>query len=71
MIKQKNPDTIRDTVNMGGKHLHPFSIPFPIPFSHFPDKTKTDDSKREYGTGRYNSCSFSSLPASSLFNPRT
>jgi hypothetical protein len=53
------PGTIRDTVNTGGKHFQPFSDPFPdipipvpVPFSNFPGKTKTNGSKREYGTGR-------------------
>jgi hypothetical protein len=58
-IKREIPGRIWDNVNTGGKHLKPFSVPFPyipipvsVPFSHFPDKTKTDGSKWEYGTGR-------------------
>jgi hypothetical protein len=54
----KIPGIIRDTVNTGGKHSQPFSDPFPdipipvpVPFSYFPEKTKTNGSKREYGMG--------------------
>jgi hypothetical protein len=58
-VKREIPGRIWDTVNTGGKHLQPFSVPFPdipimvpVPFSYFPDKTKTDGFKWEYGMGR-------------------
>jgi hypothetical protein len=50
---------------MGGKHLYLFALLFldrPIlvlvPFPYFPEKTKMDGSKWEYGTRWYFSCSF-------------